>query len=157
MGSVETWLTAGGPFLAQQIDAQREPICHTVALRLEQAFPTLCYSQQRPDASTFQRSAFARSPERLHAALQVALRFGTLAVLDREYRWFWNLGPRFGVAPEHFLSMHRWYFEAVREFIALAPTDRVGLDAFEDTLMQMANHIASLPPLAPRAEPRRLA
>ncbi|GAB4198035.1 MAG: hypothetical protein OHK0022_16800 [Roseiflexaceae bacterium] len=157
MASVETWLMASGPPLARLIDAQREPICQTVALRLEQAFPTLCYSQQRPDAATFQHSAFVRSPERLHTTLQVALRFRTLAVIDREYRWFWNLGPRFGVAPEHFLSMHRWYFEAVRQFVVQSPNDRAGLDAFEDTLLQMANHIASLPPLAQRADQRKFA
>lgn len=145
MRSDTMWFMAGGPLLARLIDTQREPICQAVAIRLEQMYPALCYNHERPDAMTFQRSAFARTPQRLHALVQAALQFRTVGLLDREFRWFWDLGPRFGVDQEHILNMHQWYFEAVRELVSLAPPDRVALDAFEETVMGILLHVTSQP------------
>lgn len=153
MQSNTLWFMAGGPLLARLIDTQREPICQAVTIRLEQMYPALCYNYLRPDAVTFQRSAFARSPQRLHALVQAALQFRTVGLIDREYRWFWNLGPRFGVDQEHMLSMHHWYFETVREFVSLAPADRAALSAFEETVMEILLHVTSQPSQA--AEPLR--
>lgn len=111
------WLVKHGPALATALDVHRDAICAQAASQLALEFPRLCADSERADQAIFQRMTFQKTPQRLHTVMQTALRFRTLGVIEREYRWFWETAPRFGVTREHMLSMARAYFAAARQSI----------------------------------------
>jgi hypothetical protein len=98
----------------------------------------------RPDAPAFQRLAFEETPRRLHRLLQVALRFQTIAVIEREYRWSWGILPRYGITLRHLLIMVHAYFEAARAALALDQLDRHYFELFERSVLEAIERSAPL-------------
>ena len=98
VSTLEQWLFNSGPAYAERLEAQADPLCRSVTTLMMTAYPDLCYLPNRPDAATFQQRTFTETPKRFHRLMQVVLRFQTLMVIDREYRWGWPIMQRFGVS-----------------------------------------------------------
>lgn len=95
MQSLETWLGARGYILAQTLDRQRDIICEQVTRKLATSYPDLCPNLPAEDPELSQQMMFQQTPHRFHTMLLAALRFGTLAIIEREYRWLWGIVQRF--------------------------------------------------------------
>jgi hypothetical protein len=144
MATLETWLESSGARVAAQLDDQRDLICDLVSNRLSVAFPSLCYDPSRPDAVAFQRLSFIETPRRFHRLMQVVLRFQTLMVIDREYRWGWPIMQRFGVSRHHILSHVRWYFDVVRTSSTIDSADLPYIEQLASRVLQIVGQ-ATLP------------
>lgn len=152
MQSLEAWLSTRGSVLAQALDAQRSAICEEVSRRLASEFPDLCPDLPSDDPELSQQIMFQQTPQRFHVILLAALRFHTLAVIEREYCWLWGIVQRFGVRRLHLLQQVRWYFEAAQALVSLSREDRVWLTHLETAIEHM---ILTIP--APSAAPRSYA
>lgn len=137
MQSLETWLGARGPVLAQALDLQRDVICDYVTRRLATNYPDLCPNLPAEDPELSQQIMFQQTPQRFHIMLLAALRFRTLAVVEREYRWLWGIVQRFGVERSHLLQQVNWYFEAARASVTLSIEDRAWLTVLESAIEQI--------------------
>ncbi|MGB9752732.1 hypothetical protein [Roseiflexus castenholzii] len=146
MQSLETWLGARGSMLAQALDAQRDIICEHVARKLATNYPDLCPNLPAEDPELSQQIMFQQTPQRFHTMLLAALRFRTLAIVEREYRWLWGIVQRFGVERSHLLQQVHWYFEAARTFASLSLEDLAWLRALESAIEQIVLTITSVPP-----------
>ncbi len=154
MQSLETWLGARGPILAQTLDLQRDVICDYVTRRLAAHYPDLCPNLPAEDPELSQQVMFQQTPHRFHVMLLAALRFRTLAVVEREYRWLWGIVQRFGVERSHLLQQVNWYFEAARTFAALSNEDRAWLTALESAIEQIvltATNVSAMNVQSPQA------
>ncbi|MGQ9550458.1 MAG: hypothetical protein ACUVSY_16550 [Roseiflexus sp.] len=143
MQSLEAWLGTRGPALAQALDAQRSAICEEVSRRLRAEYPDLCPNLSSDDPELSQQIMFQQTPQRFHVILLAALRFHTLAVVEREYRWLWGIVQRFGVNRLHLLQQVRWYFEAAQMFAPLSHEDRTCLTQLESAIEHMILTITS--------------
>ncbi|MBK9709896.1 MAG: hypothetical protein IPO81_00960 [Kouleothrix sp.] len=141
----ETWLEAGGPRVAAILDAHREVICDTVAMRMSTAFPSLCLDPARFDAIAFQQEMFQNTPRRFHRLMQVVLRLQAMVVIEREYRWGWTIIPRYGVARHHVISHARWYFDAARSVAPFRSSDVPYLDDLEGRVLHTIDQITVVP------------
>jgi hypothetical protein len=139
MATLEAWLEANGGRVAALLEDQRDLICDLVSNRLSTAFPSLCYDPARPDAVAFQRLTFIETPRRFHRLMQVVLRFQTLMVIDREYRWGWPIMQRFGVSRHHILSHVRWYFDVVRTSSTLDTADLPYIEQLSSRVQQIVS------------------
>lgn len=128
MQGFDLWLSTRGAAVATALEERRDHVCESASARFAQQFEMLLLDLPRPDAAAFQRLAFRETPLRLHRLLQVVLRFQTLAVVEREYRWSWGILPRYGITLSHMLEMVRAYFSAAR---ALAPLDQADMQFVE--------------------------
>lgn len=153
MSSLHERLATDGPALAMMLKQQHHVISADVATRTLAAFPRLCYDSARPDAAAHQEHSLSRTPERIYQMLQIVLQFGTLGIVDREYRWMWQVAAQHGVQQEHVLSVLRWYFDAAREHLNLDASKRKLLDSLDASIIQIVTHITSQPamPVAPLA------
>ncbi len=161
MQSLETWLGAHGHTLAQALDTQRDIICDQVTRKLATTYPDLCPNLPSEDPELSQQIMFQQTPQRFHTMLLAALRFGTLAIIEREYRWLWGIVQRFGVERPHLLQQVRWYFEAARTCAPLSLEDRAWLTVIESAIEQIvlaATNVTppNIPP-PPPSYPRSIA
>jgi hypothetical protein len=144
MQRLETLLANRGTAMAVALEDRGATICETTTTRFAALFETLLLDLTRPDVTSFQRLAFEETPRRLHRLLQVALRFQTIAVIEREYRWSWGILPRYGITLRHMQSMVRSYFEAARAILVLDQLDRHFLDVFERAVLDAVERSAPL-------------
>ncbi len=149
MQSLETWLGARGHILAQTLDLRRDAICEQVTRKLATSYPDLCPNLPAEDPEISQQIMFQQTPQRFHTMLLAALRFGTLAIIEREYRWLWGIVQRFGVERLHLLQQVRWYFEAVDTLVQLSLEDRAWLHALESAIEQIVLSATTIPPQPP--------
>ncbi len=147
MQSLETWLGARGSTLAQALDKQRDMICDQVTRKLATSYPDLCPNLPSEDPELSQQIMFQQTPQRFHTMLLAALRFGTLAIIEREYRWLWGIVQRFGVERPHLLQQVRWYFEAARACAPLSLEDRAWLSVLESAIEQIVLTVTSASPM----------
>jgi hypothetical protein len=145
MQSLETWLGARGPMMAQALDMQRDMICEHVTRKLATSFPDLCPNLPSEDPELSQQIMFQQTPHRFHVMLLAALRFRTLSVVEREYRWLWGIVQRFGVERSHLLQQVRWYFEAARIFAPLSLEDLAWFKALESAVEQIVWTVTNAP------------
>ena len=150
MQSLEAWLSTRGSVLAQALDAQRNAICEDVSRKLAAEYPDLCPNLPSDDPELSQQIMFQQTPQRFHVILLAALRFHTLAVIEREYRWLWGIVQRFGVKRVHLLQQVRWYFEAAQAYTSLSREDRAWLMQLESAIEHMILTI-TMPPAASRS------
>ena len=151
MQSLEAWLSTRGSVLAQALDAQRNAICEDVSRKLAAEYPDLCPNLPSDDPELSQQIMFQQTPQRFHVILLAALRFHTLAVIEREYRWLWVIVQRFGVRRMHLLQQVRWYFEAAQAYTSLSREDRAWLTQLELAIEHMILTITAPSPAAPRS------
>lgn len=137
MQSLEAWLSTRGSILAQALDMQRQAICEEVTRKLATSYPDLCPNLPAEDPELSQQVMFQQTPHRFHVMLLAALRFGTLTVIEREYRWLWGIVRRFGVERSHLLQQVRWYFEVSRALAPISAEDRVWLSMLELSIEQI--------------------
>ncbi len=149
MQSLETWLGARGHTLAQTLDLRREAICEQVTRKLATSYPDLCPNLPAEDPEISQQIMFQQTPQRFHTMLLAALRFGTLAIIEREYRWLWGIVRRFGVERLHLLQQVHWYFEAVDTLVQLSREDRAWLHARSSAIEQIVLNATTTPPQQP--------
>jgi hypothetical protein len=145
MVTLDTWLATHGPMLALALEARRDIICETVSGRLAAAYPALCYDPKRFDAETFQQITFDKSPGRFHKVLVAALRFNSLAMIEREYQWSWKVLPRYGVTAQHLLAQVRWYFEIARVHVATQLGDIGPLHQIEAAVLSAVERVTREP------------
>ena len=141
----ETWLSTHGPALALALDARREIICETVSARLAAAYPALCYIPKRFDAETFQQLTFDKTPDRFHRVLVAGLRVNSLALIEREYAWSWEVLPRYGVTAQHLQAQVRWYFEVARAHLATQLDDLGPLAQLEAAILAAVDRVTNAP------------
>jgi hypothetical protein len=142
MYGFQSWLASRGQAVALALDERSERICDHAAARFAEQYPTLMLDLPRPDAEMFQQLAFRETPRRLHRLLQVALRFQTLAVIEREYRWSWGILPRFGITLAHMHALARTYFESARVLVMFDQTDRPYFELLEMNVLQLIERSA---------------
>jgi hypothetical protein len=147
MQSLETWLGARGYTLAQTLDLQRDVICEQVTRKLATNYPDLCPNLPAEDPELSQQIMFQQTPQRFHTMLLAALRFGTLAIIEREYCWLWGIVQRFGVERSHLLQQVRWYFEATRTLVQLSLEDRAWLSVLESAIEQIVLTVTNASPM----------
>jgi hypothetical protein len=146
MTALEAWLELHGAQVAGVLDQHREGLCDMVTNRLATAFPSLCFDASRPDAVAFQQHVFKETPRRFHRLIQVVLRFQTMMVIEREYRWGWAIMPRFGVARHHMINHARWYFDTVRGSSLVTRDDMSHLDLLSTNIVHIIEQITAVPP-----------
>lgn len=156
MQSLETWLGARGYILAQTLDRQRDVICEQVTRKLATNYPDLCPNLPAEDPELSQQMMFQQTPHRFHTMLLAALRFGTLAIIEREYRWLWGIVQRFGVERSHLLQQVQWYFEAAKSCASLSLEDRAWLSVLESAIEQIIVNVTATPRQQP-SYPRMVA
>lgn len=144
MHGLEPWFASRGFSLAVALEEHGNSICETTTAHFAAQFETLMLDLPRPDAPAFQRLAFEETPRRLHRLLQVALRFQTITVIEREYRWSWGILPRYGITLRHMLAMVRAYFESARAALALDSLDRHHFELFERSVLEAVERSAPL-------------
>ena len=122
----------GGEWRASEpIGAGCENLIEIVALKLAEVYPELGQIPGRPNGTPWREQIYSETPRRFHLMLQVVLRCQALDVIEQEYRWAWNLLPRFGIRQEHLLSQVKWYFESMEELIGVERRDRVHFESFK--------------------------
>ncbi|MCB0076349.1 MAG: MerR family transcriptional regulator [Anaerolineales bacterium] len=125
------WLRERGSYLADEFEFAKDRTCGTVALKLAEVYPELGQIPGRPNGTPWREQIYSETPRRFHLMLQVVLRCQALDVIEQEYRWAWNLLPRFGIRQEHLLSQVKWYFESMEELIGVERRDRVHFESFK--------------------------
>jgi hypothetical protein len=141
MLAFETWMTVRGAAVAELIDANRDAICEYVAQRLTASYPTLCYDPLRADAHSFQALAFSETPKRFHRLVQAALRFRSLTIIEREYYWGWSVLARHRVERHHMQAQVRWYYQGVRDHVALDSPDVTNLETFTSHVLLIIDRV----------------
>lgn len=135
MAPNDMWLQSNGATLAAALEGQRDAICVALTARIASSFPMLCYDHSRFDGRTFQQQMLRRTPQRLHALMQSALRLQNLDIIEREYRWAWPLVQRYGVTRQHLIAQVYWYFEVSRSLTRLEDADRFALNELEKAVV----------------------
>jgi hypothetical protein len=146
MDPLETWLTTRGPAFAALVDTKSEAISEVAEAQFAATFPSLCYDPTRFDAQTFQRTAFQKTPQRFHNLIQTALRFRTLAIVEREYQWAWGILPRFGVTQAHMIMQARIFFDSIRDVLTIDPIDKHGLALLEVAVLRIVERVTAVHP-----------
>lgn len=145
MQSLETWLSVRGAALAHALDTRRDTICEQVTRKLEATYPALCPDLPEQDPELSQQVMFMQTPRRFHIMLLAVLRFQALAIVEREYRWLWEIVRRFGVERPHLLQQVNWYFEAARALAPVSNDDQAWLAMLESNITQIILNVTSTP------------
>lgn len=146
MQTFDDWLAERGPEIAALIDTHADTLCEHVSTRLASSFPTLCYDPARLDAAAFQLQTFRETPRRLHRLLQVVLLCQSPTVIEREYRWGWQLLTRYQVERKHFLAHIRWYFEELFATVPLSSDDKLQIVEMRDKILHMVENVTIAAP-----------